>query len=141
MTEKHMHPMASLGSAPSLADIYAKELEDIRCRRSRLFNRRTGTHLPSQNSRLAPTSGHSLVGLAFSGGGIRSATFNLGVLQALSQFGLLRHTDYLSTVSGGGYIGSTLSAIVNSGNGQAPRRSAAGHRLGTELSLYPPARL
>jgi hypothetical protein len=51
-----------------------------------------------------------LIGLAFSGGGIRSATFNLGVLQALSQLGLLRFIDYLSTVSGGGYIGSWLIA-------------------------------
>lgn len=51
-----------------------------------------------------------LVGLAFSGGGIRSATFGLGVLEALKHFDLLRHVDYLSTVSGGGYIGAWLSA-------------------------------
>lgn len=44
-------------------------------------------------------------GLALSGGGIRSATFNLGLLQALAQLGVLRQVDYLSTVSGGGYIG------------------------------------
>jgi hypothetical protein len=53
-----------------------------------------------------------LVGVAFSGGGIRSATFNLGVLQALARFNLLRHVDYLSTVSGGGYIGGWLAAWV-----------------------------
>jgi hypothetical protein len=47
-----------------------------------------------------------LVGLAFSGGGIRSATFNLGILQALADLRLLPRVDYLSTVSGGGYIGS-----------------------------------
>jgi hypothetical protein len=52
----------------------------------------------------------NLVGLAFSGGGIRSATFGLGVLEGLKRFGLLRKIDYLSTVSGGGYIGSWLSA-------------------------------
>ncbi|MCH9697006.1 MAG: hypothetical protein K0U68_02795 [Gammaproteobacteria bacterium] len=52
----------------------------------------------------------SLVGLSFSGGGIRSATFNLGIIQALSRLKLLRSIDYLSTVSGGGYIGSWLSA-------------------------------
>src|SRR5262245_58026800 len=46
------------------------------------------------------------MGLAFSGGGIRSATFNLGVLQALADLRLLPRVDYLSTVSGGGYIGS-----------------------------------
>jgi hypothetical protein len=53
-----------------------------------------------------------LVGLAFSGGGIRSATFNLGILQALARCGLLKRFHYLSTVSGGGYIGSWLSAWV-----------------------------
>jgi hypothetical protein len=50
------------------------------------------------------------VGLAFSGGGIRSATFNLGVLKALHELSLLKHVDYLSTVSGGGYIGAWWSA-------------------------------
>ena len=53
-----------------------------------------------------------LMGLAFSGGGIRSATFNLGVLQALAELKLLKEFDYLSTVSGGGYIGSWLTAWV-----------------------------
>ena len=52
----------------------------------------------------------NLVGLAFSGGGIRSATFNLGVLQALAELRLLSRIDYLSTVSGGGYIGAWLAA-------------------------------
>jgi hypothetical protein len=54
----------------------------------------------------------NLIGLAFSGGGIRSATFNLGVLQALAQKHLLCKFDYLSTVSGGGYIGSWLAAFT-----------------------------
>jgi len=52
-----------------------------------------------------------LLGVSFSGGGIRSATFNLGVLQALAGRGVLRYVDYLSTVSGGGYIGSWLTAL------------------------------
>lgn len=54
-----------------------------------------------------------LLGLAFSGGGIRSATFNLGVVQALARLGLLRRVDYLSSVSGGGYIGGWLHAWVS----------------------------
>lgn len=59
------------------------------------------------------------IGLAFSGGGIRSATFNLGVLQGLAKFKLLRRIDYLSTVSGGGYIGSWLATwIRNAGIGR-----------------------
>ena len=59
-----------------------------------------------------PTRSDNLTGLAFSGGGIRSATFNLGVLQALAQRRLLQKFDYLSTVSGGGYIGSWLAAFT-----------------------------
>lgn len=51
-----------------------------------------------------------LAALCLSGGGIRSATFALGVLQGLARFNLLGQFHYLSTVSGGGYIGSWLSA-------------------------------
>jgi Patatin-like phospholipase len=51
-----------------------------------------------------------LAALCLSGGGIRSATFALGAMQGLARFRLLEHFHYLSTVSGGGYIGSWLSA-------------------------------
>ena len=51
--------------------------------------------------------------LCISGGGIRSATFGLGVLQGLARCGLLDKFHYLSTVSGGGYIGSWLSAWIH----------------------------
>src|SRR4051794_23754796 len=50
-----------------------------------------------------------LAGLSISGGGIRSATFALGLLQGLAELKVLRHFDYISTVSGGGYIGSWLA--------------------------------
>ena len=53
-----------------------------------------------------------LMGLCLSGGGIRSATFNLGVLQALAELNLLRCFDYLSSVSGGGYIHQWLAAWI-----------------------------
>lgn len=52
----------------------------------------------------------NLLALCLSGGGIRSASFCLGILQALALRGRLSSVDYLSTVSGGGYIGSWLSA-------------------------------
>jgi hypothetical protein len=51
-----------------------------------------------------------LSALCLSGGGIRSASFALGVIQGFARFGLLGKFDYLSTVSGGGYIGSWLTA-------------------------------
>lgn len=59
--------------------------------------------------------GHDLTGLALSGGGIRSAVFCLGVLQALAKHDILKNFDYLSTVSGGGYIGSSLTWFTRSG--------------------------
>jgi|GEM_PF-389856 len=51
-----------------------------------------------------------IAALCLSGGGIRSATFNLGILQGLADHRLLTRFHYLSTVSGGGYIGSWLSS-------------------------------
>lgn len=64
-----------------------------------------------------------LTGLALSGGGIRSATFSLGVLEELEQRGVRGLFDYLSTVSGGGYIGSWWSAYL------ARKQRVAGHDL------------
>jgi Patatin-like phospholipase len=55
-----------------------------------------------------------LTGLALSGGGIRSAVFCLGALQALANHNVLKHFDYLSTVSGGGYIGASLTWFTGS---------------------------
>lgn len=51
------------------------------------------------------------VGIAVSGGGIRSATFALGLFQAMARHGLLKEIDYLSTVSGGGYFGGFFGKL------------------------------
>jgi len=77
-----------------------------------------------ETTRTAP--GSNLVGLALSGGGIRSASFSLGVLQALDS--LSRHdeprvldaVDYISAVSGGGYVGTSLVAGLMQENGTFP---------------------
>src|SRR5262249_31091338 len=77
------------------------------------------------------------VGLALSGGGVRSAAFSLGVLQALNHHNLLRNIDYISTVSGGGYMGSSLTSTMTSTEGQFVfgTASAAGARpAGSEIS-------
>ena len=68
---------------------------------------------------LGKPNGEPLVGLALSGGGIRSATFGLGILQAMRQLGLFSSLDYVSTVSGGGYIGGWLQAVLANGIGLA----------------------
>jgi hypothetical protein len=75
-----------------------------------------------------------LRGLALSGGGIRSATFCLGVLQQLAAEGRLRCFDYLSTVSGGGFIGGWWSAWLS----RSERRTAAGERRGLP-AIFPDA--
>jgi hypothetical protein len=62
----------------------------------------------------------NLVGLALSGGGIRSASFNLGFLQGLDTLKVLWAVDYLSTVSGGGFIGAWWSAWLS--RPKRPRR-------------------
>ena len=67
-----------------------------------------------------PTDTSDVVGLALSGGGVRSASFCLGVLQALYKCGLIRKVDYLSTVSGGGYIGTSMTAGMSSNGGHFP---------------------
>lgn len=56
--------------------------------------------------------GKKQAALCLSGGGIRSAAFSLGVLQVLAHRGLLTQFHYLSTVSGGGYIGGWLSRWI-----------------------------
>jgi hypothetical protein len=65
------------------------------------------------------------VGLALSGGGIRSASYCLGVIQALAYRRALPNIDYMSTVSGGGYIGASLSYLLHQ---SASGAAAAGFR-------------
>src|SRR6202521_2003162 len=72
------------------------------------INTRRDTSRPVENP--GPGKMIDVVGLALSGGGIRSSAICLGVLQALNHYDLIKRIDYLSTVSGGGYIGCALTA-------------------------------
>lgn len=63
--------------------------------------------------------------LCLSGGGVRSATFGLGVLQGLARAGLLGAVDYLSTVSGGGYVGGWLTTWLHRGGSEQVLRTLA----------------
>ena len=51
-------------------------------------------------------------GLALSGGGIRSATFCYGLITALAKAKVFWRFDLMSTVSGGGYIGSMVGRMA-----------------------------
>ena len=88
-----------------------RRLRDIEGKRSRIAKLYLKFQEARKNlrSKARPKAGHGLIGLALSGGGIRSAAFNLGVIQALANLDILKRIDYLSTVSGGGFIGGCLS--------------------------------
>jgi hypothetical protein len=64
-----------------------------------------------QHAELEGEREHENIGIACSGGGIRSATFCLGFFQAVAKGGLLAKVDYVSTISGGGYFGSFLGSL------------------------------
>ena len=98
---------SSRKEAVSFEHVLQMELEEIRQARTA---RRVYETLPDDPDPESQARSSELLGLAFSGGGIRSATFNLGVLQALAKYQLLPQIDYLSTVSGGGYIGAWFIA-------------------------------
>lgn len=51
------------------------------------------------------------IGICFSGGGIRSAAYNLGALQVLEEKGVLKHADYLAAVSGGAYLAGAFATV------------------------------
>ena len=105
------HPSAA---AKSLADILEEELADE--------TGPAGTQASSEAEKQARLRQvyariHALEtkrsALCLSGGGIRSASFGLGVLEALARAGVFEKFDYLSTVSGGGYIGGWLTAWMH----------------------------
>lgn len=70
--------------------------------------------------------------LCISGGGIRSASFATGVLQALARADLLKRFDYLSTVSGGGYIGTSVSWLLSRHTGGKVGTGPDSFPFGTE---------
>lgn len=77
----------------------------------------------------------NLVGLALSGGGIRSAATCLGAMQALDGKDVMRRVDYLSSVSGGGYAAACLNANIAGvrylGRTVEPARSASAAQPGS----------
>ncbi len=98
----------SNSSSPLLDSVYPPPLRATES--LAIAQRRSVNQLPAD----APT-----VGFALSGGGIRSATFCIGLFQALARQRLIRRIDFLSTVSGGGYFGSFLGIAFARGEQSA----------------------
>lgn len=134
---------ASEPPKPGSGDAYTARLEPVLCvERSYIEARRRaaeseqvaeiaarGIRTPSREPDIGsddrlPTPGSpgeaAPIGLAFSGGGIRSATFNLGVLQGLSKLGVLPTIDYVSSVSGGGFPAACLTSLLSNASFGTP---------------------
>lgn len=86
-----------------LRHVIHEEQEHLKKRREKLFGEKSAEDFEGTK-----------FGIALSGGGIRSATINLGVLKTLNLFNILKRADYLSSVSGGGYTGSYIQATLKS---------------------------
>jgi hypothetical protein len=114
-----------------------RELDEI----DRSRHLRRGERVPPYEPALVSRRAYDrcLLGVALSGGGIRSATFSLGILQGLANKGWLPHIDYLSTVSGGGYIGAWLVAwIKRRGSVQAVQESLRGYKADESSTVRNP---
>ena len=97
--------LASLTGYTPSKWLLQRELDQVEQRRASVFKPTDQTAAAQPAADIYKRAANlGLMGLCFSGGGIRSATFNLGILQGLAELNLLRCFDYLSTVSGGGYI-------------------------------------
>jgi hypothetical protein len=92
-------------------EVFAEELREIESRWGQVYRQGPRRRIANREES-DPTVAHELAGIGFSGGGIRSAAFNLGVTQALHRSGAFDHLDYMSTVSGGGYLGSSISTLM-----------------------------
>ena len=100
--------------AKTFADVYRAELDFIRAKRE------SGGDAAGPRPAAGEDVPPDLFGVALSGGGIRSACFCLGALQALDAKDLVARMDYLSTVSGGGYAGSGMLAGMSRPGGAFP---------------------
>lgn len=100
----HKNPMAV-----RIKEVIDEELKEISARRGQ-------PPAPASGDWEKDCHAQQLFGVCVSGGGIRSATFGLGVLQGLTEKGLLQAADYISTVSGGGYLGAWLQGVLARGH-------------------------
>ncbi|HEX8714201.1 MAG TPA: hypothetical protein VF706_01425, partial [Solirubrobacteraceae bacterium] len=101
------------------------EVERLRLRRRYLFSGYRPEPLPSHQGPVEPPA-DGRIGICCSGGGIRSAAFNLGALQRLQAAGVLKRAAYLAAVSGGSYIAAAFAMVRKASIGATGDDSGAG---------------
>lgn len=89
----------------NIKTVIGEEFEALKGRRLKLFGEKAAANFDGTR-----------FGIALSGGGIRSATINLGFLRTLNLFRILEKADYISTVSGGGYTGAYIQTTIKEKN-------------------------
>ena len=113
--------------AKQASEVIAEERHEIRRRRT------IHTVGGNQADPAHDSDDCELTGLALSGGGIRSAAFSLGFVQAMYRAGRPKAFDYLSTVSGGGYAGGLVSSTISRQNSRINwSRNGTNERLSFE---------
>ncbi|NQV24884.1 MAG: patatin-like phospholipase family protein [Rhodopirellula sp.] len=119
------------------AEVLKQELDEVEHRRVAAAVNDHAIHQSDSNQSVQNQTSKSLVGLALSGGGIRSGAASLGVLRSLHKSGLLKFFDYMSTVSGGGYAGAWLSSAALCPPGESPdgNKAASSTRLESHQTL------
>ncbi len=107
----HGNDISSVGL--NIANLYGDDFppQEIKLESRRLEGEEANAACETEKQKLWQGKEY-ISGLALSGGGIRSATFSLGVIQVLQKQGYLEAFDYLSTVSGGGYLGAYLTGSI-----------------------------
>ena len=110
---KKNHPVADSGSSESTFNPLDPPDYVERSHHVLAVERERYLKIRRKKNGLEPPADDNLTGLCISGGGVRSATLGLGLFQAFIKKGILKKFDYLSTVSGGGYIGSCLSSLMS----------------------------
>lgn len=107
------------GSSIDFENVFEEELIEVQNRWRNVYGASERQLARSEDKTLlsAPSLTHKLAGIGYSGGGIRSATVNLGITQALERAGVFDHMDFMSTVSGGGYLGSSISTLMRQKEG------------------------
>lgn len=111
-----MWELSDLDHKEKFDAVFGEELKFVRERWEAKARER-----PDWDEKLKAFSPNDLRGVALSGGGIRSASFCMGAVQALHVAGVIDRLHYMSTVSGGGYTGSSLSWFLAQDRGAADR--------------------
>ncbi len=120
-----MGPATDLEFEDKFDAVFKAELDYVRDRWNKKLERRSWWR-----GGLKSFSSSELRGLALSGGGIRSASFCMGVVQALHVERIIDRLHYMSTVSGGGFTGSSLTWFLS-------RKGEESSRWGTRRDNFP----